>query len=396
MQKLLLSFAGTILLLFYWNNTPAQSFASAITNEKIAGNYDQHSFVIDNTPDDDRRQTDVFTPTLSSTNPSSCFGTTGSITIGNLIPGASYDVSYTDDGAPIGPASHVADGSGQIIISGLNAGFYASFSLVNSGVTTNLFTGIILSDPIFVPTFISIAPFCAGSTAPVLPASSINGLNGTWSPAVVNNQSSGNYTFTPTGGQCAVATTITITVIPKAIPSFSFGTSTTICAGAIVPSLPNTSTNSITGTWNPATVDNQNSGVYTFTPTAGLCAAPASFTVTVTPNTTPVFNIGSGLTICAGATVPSLPVTSTNGVNGTWSPSVIDNQNSGTYTFTPGTGQCATTTTFDVIVNPNNIPLFSFPGTTICAGETVPVLPTTSTNGITGTWSPSVISNQSS
>ena len=30
------------------------------------------------------------------------------------------------------------------------------------------------------------------------------------------------------------------------------------------------------------TVDNQNSGTYTFTPTAGLCALPTTFTVTVT------------------------------------------------------------------------------------------------------------------
>jgi hypothetical protein len=46
----------------------------------------------------------------------------------------------------------------------------------------------------------------------------------------------------------------------------------TVCAGGIVPALPVSSTNGITGTWNPAVADNQNSGVYTFTPAAGLCA----------------------------------------------------------------------------------------------------------------------------
>ncbi len=339
----------------------------------------------------------VQSPNLSSTNPSSCFGNEGSITIGGLVPGSSYQLSYTDDGVPVGPVTYVANGAGQIIISGLDKGFYSNFILVINGCTTNLFTGIILSDPIFVPTFPSIPPFCAGTTAPVLPTTSINGVTGTWSPAIVNNQTSGNYTFTPAPNQCAFPTTITITVTPRTVPTFSFGTSLTICAGGTVPTLPNTSTNGITGTWNPSVVDNQNSGVYTFTYDAGQCATGTTFSVTVNPNIPPTFSFGSSLTICAGGTVPTLPTTSTNGITGTWSPSVVDNQNSGIYTFTPTAGQCATTASFSVTVNPNTIPTFSFgPSLAICGGGTVPTLPNTSTNGVTGTWSPSVVDNQNS
>ncbi len=336
-------------------------------------------------------------PSLSSTNPSSCFSNEGSITIGGLVAGASYQLTYSDDGVTIGPAVFVANGSGQIVITGLNAGFYSNFSLVINGCTTNLFTGVILSDPIYVPTFSAIPPFCAGTTAPTLPATSNNGITGTWSPAVVNNMATGTYTFTPSSGQCSMPTTITVTVTPRTTPTFSFGTSLTICAGETVPSLPTTSTNGITGTWSPSSVDNQNSGTYTFTPTAGLCANPTTLTVTVTPNITPVFSFGTSLTICAGESVPSLPTTSTNAITGTWSPSTVDNQNSGVYTFTPTAGVCAIPATFTVTVNPNVTPTFSF-GTsmTICAGETVPALPTTSTNGITGTWNPAVVSNQNS
>ena len=130
-------------------------------------------------------------PTLSSTNPSSCNGTEGSITISGLVPGASYQLSYADDATPVGPATYVASGSGQISITGLNAGLYSNFILAINGCTTDLFTGIILSNPFFICTFNPIAPFCAGATAPLLPPTSNNGITGTWSPAIINNQSSG-------------------------------------------------------------------------------------------------------------------------------------------------------------------------------------------------------------
>src|SRR5204863_190737 len=258
-------------------------------------------------------------------------------------------------------------------------------------------TGIILSDPIFVPTFTPIPPFCQGTPAPLLPPVSNNGMTGTWNPAVINNNATGTYTFTPDANTCGFPITITVTVIPRATPTFPFGTSLIICDNGTVPTLPNTSTNGFTGTWNPAVVDNHNSGVYTFTPNAGQCANPATFTVTVNPNITPTFSFGTSLIICAGGTVPVLPNTSLNGITGTWNPGVVDNQNSGTYTFTPDAGQCALPATFTVTVVPNITPTFSFGTTlTICAGGIVPTLVGTSQNGITGTWSPSAVDNQNS
>ena len=74
---------------------------------------------------------------------------------------------------------------------------------------------------------------------------------------------------------------------------------------------------------------------YTFTPGAGQCAVPTTFNVTVNPNTIPIFSIGPSLSVCNNGTVPTLPTTSDNGVNGTWNPAVIDNHNPGTYIFTP-------------------------------------------------------------
>ena len=61
-----------------------------------------------------------------------------------------------------------------------------------------------------------------------------------------------------------------------------------------------------------------------------------------------------------------------------------------TYTFTPAAGQCATTATMTITVNPtrSHRPLLrsqlSVPATPLGA------LPTTSNNGITGTWAPAI------
>ncbi|KAA5533811.1 T9SS type B sorting domain-containing protein [Taibaiella lutea] len=239
-----------------------------------------------------------------------------------------------------------------------------------------------------LPVFTAIAPICNGSTVPILPATSTNGITGTWNPATVDNTSTATYTFTPTAGQCAVSTTLTVTVNPNITPTFT--TIAPICNGAVAPALPATSNNGITGTWTPSTVSNTATATYTFTPTAGLCATPTTLTVTVNPNITPTFTVITS--ICNGATAPVLPTTSNNGITGIWSPATVSNTATGTYTFTPTPGLCASTTTLTITVNPIITPTFTAIAP-ICSGATAPVLPTTSNNGITGTWNPATISN---
>jgi gliding motility-associated-like protein len=242
--------------------------------------------------------------------------------------------------------------------------------------------------PTITATFATIAPFCSGTTAPVLPLTSTNGITGTWSPATVNNTTTGSYIFTPTVGQCSKNDTITITVTPNVTPTFN--AIAPICSGSTAPVLPLTSTNGITGTWSPATVSNTATATYTFTPTAGICAIAATLTVTVSPNVTPTFTAVAP--ICNGSTPPVLPLTSNNGITGTWSPATVSNTTTGTYTFTPTAGLCAVATTLSVTVTPNVISTFTIPAI-ICDGGTAPVLPATSNNGIAGTWSPATVSN---
>jgi gliding motility-associated-like protein len=247
-----------------------------------------------------------------------------------------------------------------------------------------------------VPTFTQLGPYCVGATPGTLPTTSNNGITGTWNPSTVSTASQGTvvYTFTPTQGLCATTTTMSVTVNQNIVPTFTqLGP---YCVGATPGTLPTTSNNGITGTWNPSTVSTTAQGtvVYTFTPTQGLCATTATMSVTVNQNIVPTFTqIGP---YCAGATPGTLPTVSNNGITGTWNPSTVSTASQGTivYTFTPTAGLCATTATMSVSVNQNIVPAFTQLGP-YCVGATPGTLPTTSNNGITGTWNPSTISTAS-
>lgn len=149
------------------------------------------------------------------------------------------------------------------------------------------------------PSFPQIATICQGSTPPVLPTTSPNGITGTWSPAVIDNQTDGIYVFTPDSEQCAYVQSLTIIISAASFePEFTFSSST-LCAGNAF-ALPNISDNGITGTWSPSTVEA--TGTYTFTPDAGQCAISTVKTFTVNPAPTAMFSF-SNTTICVGTPV---------------------------------------------------------------------------------------------
>jgi hypothetical protein len=95
--------------------------------------------------------------------------------------------------------------------------------------------------------------------------------------------------------------------------------------------------------------------------------------------------------ICAGASVLPLPTISNNGISGTWAPAINNNVTT-TYTFTPNVGQCGTNATMTITVNTSLTPSFTqVPD--ICSGSALLPLPTTSNNGVTGTWTPALNNN---
>lgn len=186
---------------------------------------------------------------------------------------------------------------------------------------------------------------------------------------------------------CGATITDTITLLVNASTTPTFTLNDNLCYGEAAPLLPNTSNNGISGSWSPATVSNTLSGSYIFTPNADQCAVPYTLNVTVGSGTiVPIFDAIAP--ICLGETLAALPTTSSNGISGTWSPA-LNNTTTTTYTFTPNVGQCATNATLTITVNPSVVPNF-LPVNAICEGGNLNPLPTTSTNGISGTWSPAL------
>jgi gliding motility-associated-like protein len=339
--------------------------------------------------------------------------TTGVISGSPFCAGATFNVPFTSSGTFTSGniyTAQLSDASGSFA-SPVNIGTLASTA--NSGTISVTIPGgtpngsgylirIISDNPAITgtsslaftvnapvtPTFTAIANVCQNATAPVLPTTSNNGITGTWSPAV-STATVGTtiYNFTPDAGQCAVATTLSITVDANTTPTFT--AIANVCQNATAPVLPNTSNNGITGTWSPAvSTATVGTTIYNFTPDAGQCAIATTLSIIVDANTTPTFTAIAN--VCQNATAPVLPTTSNNGITGTWSPAVSTATVGTTiYNFTPDAGQCAVATTLSITVDANTTPTFTAIAN-VCQNATAPVLPTTSNNGITGTWSPAV------
>ena len=93
---------------------------------------------------------DPSAPVISSTattNPTTCFGTDGTITLNGLTAGVTYTTYYTLSGV-IHSISLVANASGQVIITGLSAGSYSAISVTNPVSCSAASVGpLTLSDP---------------------------------------------------------------------------------------------------------------------------------------------------------------------------------------------------------------------------------------------------------
>ena len=116
-----------------------------------------------------------------------------------------------------------------------------------------------------------------------------------------------------------------------------------------------------------------------------------SCTIT-TPNIPPT---ASAQTLCASATVANLTATGTaikwytSASGGTALPTTTI-LTTGTYYVSQTVNGCESArTAVNVTVTPNTTPIFTQIGA-VCSGTNVTALPTTSTNGITGTWSPAL------
>jgi hypothetical protein len=304
-------------------------------------------------------------------------------------------------GSGTAAANNAWTSSNAAVASISNTGVVTAISFGTSTITYTANTGCSVTTTVNVsnptaPAFNPIAAVCAGGVIS-LPGASTNNIQGTWSPAVNNTQTT-TYTFTPSVGQCATNATLTVNVNP--LPTINAGLDQTECQGANVTL---SGTGGSTYSWNNgvsngvAFVPNTTT-TYTVTGTdANGCTNTDQVTVTVAPNPTL-----SGNTVICPNTTSQLTGSGTAAANNAWTSSnaaVATVSNTGlvtalsfgasTITFTNNNG-CTATTTINVS-NPT-APAFN-PIAAVCAGGVIS-LPGASTNNIQGTWTPAVDNTQ--
>ena len=242
-------------------------------------------------------------PAYASTNPTTCGGTNGTITISGMAPNTVYGVTYQNATTTVGPLSVSSDNTGAIVINGLNAGTYSNFLVTINGCSYPYNTPIVLVDPTPPSVTVNSPTVCASQPATVVATPTLTGTYSyAWTVPATGTDPGNVATFTTTvaGVYSVVITDITTgcsstsasgTVGFNPVITPTFAAIAPLCSGTTAPILPTSSTNStpITGAWLPSTIDSNAVGntTYTFTPDAGQCSEPISIVVTVNSVPTP-------------------------------------------------------------------------------------------------------------
>lgn len=308
-------------------------------------------------------------PSISITDPT-CSVSTGTITI--TAP-TGPDLGYSIDGQDYDNTTGVFDG--------LAPGTFSVTVRNSSGCISPASTATINSQP-ETPSPPAIGtitqPTCSLPTGTVI----LNGLpSGTWTinPGVImgntasttlSDLAAGTYNFTVTnssGCTSYLSGDVVINAQPDQPDAPAVTNPPAYCQGTTAGQLTAVGTNLLWyntatgGTGSPtapipstATPGTQS---YWVSQTVSSCESPrAEIVVTVLAPISPSFTqIGP---LDQGSVPPALPSTSNNGISGTWNPAVISTISAGssTYTFTPNSGQCATTTTMVISIVPVNSP----------------------------------------
>ncbi|RFC53657.1 HYR-like domain-containing protein [Brumimicrobium aurantiacum] len=218
---------------------------------------------------------DSYTPpagfTLSSTDPTTCSGTEGTITLAGLTPSTNYQLSY-DGGAPFPITS---DAAGEYTIIGLTAGSYIDFTVYDEDCITCFSTVIAtinLSDP--NAPVIDAGPdqeHCEG-TVVTLNAINPEGANISWDNGVTDGVGFvppvgvSNYTVTAELANCYSSDVVSVLIHP--LPPVDAGLDVDACIGEQVTL---NGSGAVSYTWDKGVVDgvpfSQGIGIETYTVT---------------------------------------------------------------------------------------------------------------------------------
>jgi gliding motility-associated-like protein len=273
--------------------------------------------------------------TTSSTNPTTCGGTNGLITLNGLLASTSYTVNYSANGNPQGPTAITTNASGTLIIPSLGAGTYTNIQVTLNGCPSNIVGPFTLSNPASpaAPTASNNGPICAGASL-TLNASTVAGATYAWTgpngftsntqnPTIASATlaNAGTYAVIVTVNNCSSnAGTTTVAINPA--PVITAGSNSPICEGNNL-NLTATSFAGATYSWtgpnayssttqNPtvAAVTATAAGTYTVTASALGCTGTSSTTVVVNP--IPPAPGTTALTYCQFSSASPLTATGQN------------------------------------------------------------------------------------
>jgi gliding motility-associated-like protein len=258
--------------------------------------------------------------TLSSTNPTTCGGTDGTITIEGLDATTTYDISYNNGIGVVNLAGITTDATGNYVITGLSQGTYTNITVTLAGCLGTNAGPVVLTDPSApaAPLAGTNATYCEGDVIADLTATAGSGGGLIWydDVALTNIVETGT-TFTPssavgthtyyvteTVANCESSTSlVTIVVSPTPVAPVA-GPDGLYCEGETVLDISATSGSDGTinwysdaaltsqvGTGNTLSPDNT-VGVHTYyaTELLGNCESDATEVIIVV-NPTPTFSI---------------------------------------------------------------------------------------------------------
>ncbi len=316
--------------------------------------------------------------TSSFINPSTCSGTEGSITLATLLPSTSYTLSYTKNSNPQ-TSSITTDASGNLVLSGLSAGNYATLVVTLDGCSSTAVGPFVLVDP--TPPTLSVLPTtrasCSGdpitfaiTATPGGGSVRWSGSNGTSGTGLTISDAPTNgttapiiviYTVTDTLNNCA-ATPVTVSDTVKPLPTLSINNSKpTICSAdltnininAVIAGTSiswwlngttgtgsgtavNSTTITIPLTNNAAVADND---TFYVTSSVNGCTQLDTTKIIVTVNPKPVVDAGPNDTVCLGVSqaIGGAPTaTGTSPFTYNWAPNgMLDFTNVANPIFTP-------------------------------------------------------------
>ncbi|HIP35964.1 MAG TPA: PKD domain-containing protein [Crocinitomix sp.] len=259
--------------------------------------------------------------TVASTDPTTCGGTDGFITLSGLSPNTNYNVSY-DSTVTVGPIALTSDAAGEIVITGLNDGDYSNFTVELNGCSTTDPQTITLTEP-------TGQAVDAGQDVTICTGDMVT-LNGSgvvsyvWDNGVDNGvpfapTSTTTYTVTGTDvNGCTNTDQVTVTVNP--LPNVDAGAAQTVCDGTSITLSGSGATSYIwdNGVVNGVSFTPLATTTYTVTGTdANGCVNTDQVTVTVNPMPIIDFTLDTN-SGCYPLTVNFTDNTTPFGINCVW------------------------------------------------------------------------------